>query len=122
MIFETYKNYERIYRIEQKKAKLRLSLKSADQIRADYEELKKELIEYRDSKSKNHFTSYSFAELICLYVFFWRFQRDLNKLKEIGTLDKDTVLNIISSLHGYKMLLDMLIETNVHRCIGKKEV
>lgn len=122
MIIDTYKHYEKLYKVEQKKARLKLSIKTASQIRADYEDLKKELIEYRDSKNKNDFTNYSFSELTCLYIFFWRFERDLKKLKDIETLDKNTVLNVISSLFGYKALLDTLLETNIQRYITKKEV
>ena len=122
MIFEHYHKYERLYKVEQEKARLRLSIMTADQIKEDYNKLKSDLIEYRDSKNKNHFSNCSFSELICLYIFFWRFQRDLNKLKNISVFDNDMALNVISSLYGYKSLLDVLIETDINRCMGKKEV
>lgn len=120
MIFETYHKFENLYKLEHEKAKVRLSAKSAEQVRTDYEILKKDLIEYRDSKGKNKFSNFSLIEQLCLYIFFWRYHKDLNKLKDVEVLDTDTTLNIISGLFGYKALLDNLIETNDLRSIEKE--
>lgn len=114
-MYKTYKYYEFLYKREQAKHKTRLESLNNIQLKEEFKRFQNNLKTDDVIISKNMFSNFSFIELVCIMIFFKRFEKDLNYAKTIIDMERPTALNVISGLYGYRDFIDILMEDSVHR-------